>query len=318
MKLHFLLNTTARTGGSSAIWKEVETILHREQIPYEVHVTKYEKAATDIAAKLSASDEEQVNLIVIGGDGTINEVLNGIQDFDRIRLGIIPAGSGNDFARGLGLKKGVDAFRDILDSLRREEKGTPLLRMDLGEVIHDDESRFFGISSGIGLDAIVCKKALHSGLKKFLNRIHLGQLTYIILTVISLFTMRTADVDVIFGTDGKVRHVKKLIFGAGMNLYAEGGGVPMAPQADPADGKLSLCMAYGIPKIVTFFCLPFLMAAKHEKIRGFSIWNCPSFTLRTSEPMTLHTDGEYGGEVTEVTFRCHEKKLWVIKIQEIH
>ncbi len=312
MKLHFLLNKTARTGGSAAVWKEIQTILADENIEYEVHPTDYPHAATDIAEKLSGLEDASVNLIVIGGDGTVNEVINGIRNFEKIRLGIIPAGSGNDFARGLGKPKGLEAFRGILDSLRREEAGETLKKIDLGEAGHDGASRLFAISAGIGLDAIVCKKALQSGLKKLLNRLHLGQLTYILLTVETLFSMKTSDVDVIFGTDGKTRHVKKVIFGAGMNLFAEGGGVPMAPHADPADGQLSLCLAYGIPKIVTFFCLPLLMAAKHERIKGFSIWNCPSFTLHSSEPMTLHTDGEYGGEVTDVTFRCLKQRLTVL------
>mgnify|MGYP007019926197 FL=1 len=62
--------------------------------------------------------------------------------------------------------------------------------MDLGEVNFGEEKRLFAISAGIGLDALVCKKALKSTIKDILNKIRLGKLTYLVLTVQSLFTIR--------------------------------------------------------------------------------------------------------------------------------
>jgi diacylglycerol kinase family enzyme len=100
-----------------------------------------------------------------------------------------------------------------------------------------------------------------------------------------------------------------MIFTAAMNLRAEGGGVPMAPSADPTDGKLSVCSAYGIPKWRTFFCLPLLVAAKHEKLKAFQLMNCKSVHMRLSKPMIIHADGEYCGESAEVTFTCLPQKL---------
>ena len=126
----------------------------------------------------------------------MNEVLNGITDFDKVRFGMIPSGSGNDFARGLMIDKNPNiALHQILKAISREKNGIPVSRVDIGQVRWgetEEESRIFGISSGIGLDAIVCKKALHSKLKKVLNKIHLGKLTYLLLTVSSLFSMKTA------------------------------------------------------------------------------------------------------------------------------
>ena len=105
---------------------------------------------------------------------------------------------------------------------------------------------------GAGLDALVCKKALKSKVKDALNKLHLGKLTYLFLTVQSLFTMQTTDAGAVFDGKGQKNH-KKMIFAAAMNFRAEGGGVPMAPGADAQDGKLSVCMAWGIPKWRTFF-----------------------------------------------------------------
>ena len=79
------------------------------------------------------------------------------------------------------------------------------------------------MSPGLGLDALVCKKALHSRLKQVLNRFHLGKLTYLALTVQSLFTMETANGKVITEHGGFVV-LPGMIFPAAMNLPAEGGG----------------------------------------------------------------------------------------------
>ena len=101
----------------------------------------------------------------------------------------------------------------------------------------------------------MCKKALHSRLKQVLNRFHLGKLTYLALTVQSLFTMETANAKVVTEHGGYI--LPKMIFAAAMNLPAEGGGVPMAPHASVQDGLLSLGSASGIAKWQTFSCFHF-------------------------------------------------------------
>ena len=84
-----------------------------------------------------------------------------------------------------------------------------------------------------------------------------------------------------------------MIFAASMNLPAEGGGVPMAPDASPQDGLLSLSSAAGIAKWRTFFLLPLLVAAKQEGIKGFNIRDEKGFRVVLDKPMVLHADGEY-------------------------
>lgn len=84
--------------------------------------------------------------------------------------------------------------------------------MDLGEVNFGEKKRLFAISAGIGLDALVCKKALKSTIKDILNKIRLGKLTYLVLTVQSLFTMQTADAE-IFLTGRKVYRKKNDLYG---------------------------------------------------------------------------------------------------------
>ena len=86
----------------------------------------------------------------------------------------------------------------------------------------------------------------------------------------------------------------------------------MAPDADAQDGLLSVCTIHGIPKLLTFFVLPFLVAAKHERFRGVNIENCTACDLYMNKPLVLHTDGEYCGDVTEANFKCLPGKLRIL------
>ena len=316
-KLYFIVNTNARTGKAGFVWHRICNMLEERKIAYEAYETKDEGHATELAREISQKDKDKIYLIVVGGDGTMNEVLNGITDFDKVRFGMIPSGSGNDFARGLMIDKNPNiALHQILKAIAREKNGIPVSRVDIGQVRWgetEEESRIFGISSGIGLDAIVCKKALHSKLKKVLNKIYLGKLTYLLLTVSSLFSMKTAEVTLECGDNHCVHKMNKMIFAAAMNLRAEGGGVPMSPKASPTDGMLSLSMAHGIPKLLTFFCLPLLVAAKHERIRGFTVIDAPVLRLHADQPLVLHADGEYCGDVTDVEFVCLTGKLKLLR-----
>lgn len=303
---YFIVNTKSRTGKADGIWKTLEAYLTQEKVLYKSYITEYEGHAKLLASELSKMSMEEITIVVVGGDGTVNEVINGIEDFSKIRFGYIPLGSGNDLARGLGVSG------EPLEILKRILTSNTVQAMDLGYACYgDDKKKYFSISSGVGIDAFVCKEALHSKLKKFLNAIHLGSLTYLCLTVKSLFTMPTTNAKVIFD-DGRIRHLNKTIFIVGMNHRAEGGGVPMAPRASAFDGKLSVCLVHGIPRWKTFFLLPILVAGKHEKRNGFEVVNCKSCEIQLEQELVLHTDGEYCGMRKAIWLCCEPGLLRLI------
>lgn len=306
--LYFIINEGARSGKGKLVWEQIKGLIDNRQLSYQCYKTKYIGHARKLASMITSESSYSDLLITVGGDGTVNEVINGIQDFQNIRLGVIPVGSGNDYARGLSLTS--DPLCSIKHLLDRPEEMT----IDLGKVSWNSgsEQRLFAISSGIGLDALVSKKALTSRLKKILNKVHLGKLTYLILTIETLFSMDTANMDLIFDNKHKL-HLSKTIFLAAMNFKAEGGGVPMAPQAEYLDGKLDFSMAYGIPKWKTFLLLPFLVAARHENIHGFRIIKRRYCLIHADKPMVVHTDGEYCGTFTDVEYTCLKNILHIIK-----
>ncbi len=296
---YFIVNKTGGSGKAAQIWDEAVSILDEKGIAYQAFVTERAHHATELASKICGMDDEDIRLVVVGGDGTINEVLIGITDFSRIRFGVMPVGSANDFATGMGLS--ADPISVLSDLL--EER--PVRCMDIGRaILPGDNSRIFGISSGIGMDAIVCKRALTSKLKVFLNRVGLGSLTYVMLTLVTLFDMKLVPTHLKLtdGDDTTEWDIDTLIFAAAMNMPIEGGGVAMAPDAGFDDRKLTMCAAFGVHGITAVGALLKVLKKKHiEDKKHFIVRDFDRLTITSSEPMVVHTDGEYAGDVTELT-----------------
>lgn len=292
---HFIVNIRGGSGKAFLKWLKIVKLLKKEKVKYKAHITQYAGHASEIVGELS-SGPETVNLVVVGGDGAINEVVNGIKDFSKIRLGLIPTGSGNDFSRGLKIPRHnpEKALRKILNS-----DGTR--KIDLGKttIIDTNESYMFGISSGFGLNAIVGTSINSALIKKILNFVHLGKLSYGLYTVQTLFTMTTFNATLKFD-DEEPLSCKKVIFLANQNSYCEGGGVPMNPEAKMNDGKLSMCMAAGVPRIFTFFAFPFLCLGLQKIFPGFVLKEYRKLEITTDKPSVLHTDGEFRGNLTKV------------------
>lgn len=306
--LYFIVNETARTGKGISVWRQVQMELREKKIPYKVFMTEHKEHATELAKMLSEKKEENINIIAVGGDGTLNEVINGVTDFEKVRISLIPGGSGNDFARGIGISK--DPKERLARILECADNTESYERIDLGKVVWPEceKGRLYAISSGVGMDALVCKKNATSKIKVIMNRLGMGKISYLIVTVQSLFSMETADMSVKVDDSGTL-NFKRTIFAAAMNARAEGGGVPMAPQADMQDGLLSTCFVYKFSKWGALLRLPFLAIGKHEKFNGFKVFDCKKIAINIKSPMALHTDGEYLGDVTEVSYSCLPGKM---------
>ncbi len=303
---HFIVNLHGASGKAFLKWNKIKELLKQKNVTYKLHVLQRAGHATQIAREISQSEENDIKIVVIGGDGTINEVLNGITSFERIKLGVIPTGSGNDFSRGINVPRHNQ--EKALDLILNSNGGK---KIDLGCVESEGKRRIFAISSGFGMDAIVGTGINTSKIKKVMNFMHLNKLSYAILTIITLFKMKTYRAKISF--DGEdLLTFEKLIFMAVMNFKAEGGGVPMAPDASGEDALLSVCIASGIPKWKTFLKFPLLCMGKHSKSKGFFLRNCRSLDLFSESPSISHTDGEYFGNLTKIHYECLPSKLTVL------
>ena len=308
---YFIVNGNAGAGRKKSIWKHV---LKPELIQRGVHYHQYECSypghGTEIASRILAEHPGELTLVVVGGDGTFNEVLNGIDDFARVILSYIPAGSANDLGYALGISSNpLHALTRILD-------GGRIYQMDIGKTtFHQDRStRYFAISSGIGLDAEACK---HAGgkLKAVLNRIHLGKLIYMINTVHLVLAYPTTDGKLVFANEnGELteRRIHRLFFLAGMNQPYEGGHLAMAAGAKSNDGRLSFAMAHDLSNTKALFSLALLAMKMHERIPGYEVVDARVCHVMLKDNMEVHTDGETFGGQWDITIECLPKKLQLL------
>lgn len=175
---YFIINPASQSGRGYKIWKKIEQRLVRDGVEYQAYLTEYAGQATEYARKLTSHCKEARVIVVVGGDGTMNEVVDGIVSCDMVTLGYIPVGTGSDLARGLRLS------RRPMRGLRRIFKARRIRQIDYGVIAYGDDvlrHRRFIVSAGIGLDAEVCQHMQRSAIKNICNRIHLRRLSYRIL-----------------------------------------------------------------------------------------------------------------------------------------
>ena len=300
---YFIVNPSSRSGKGRALWKQVEKELRLAHVKYEVFFTRYENHAK-LLAKEICENKGKKTIVALGGDGTVNEVINGITDFENTKFGYIPTGSSNDFARGLGLPTNTrDAFNAIIYNKTCKE-------IDIGTVAFDQVTERFGVSSGMGFDAGVCEEAYSSPIKDFLNKIYLGSLTYAIIAFKQLYFFKPTKVTVT--VDDKPPQVfNKTFFIAVMNTKCEGGGLKLAPNADPTDEYLDVFIAADRSKLVLASVLPLAFFGLHTWVKGVTLLRCKKVHLQAVEELPVHKDGEPCHSHREVTMSLHEHKLKV-------
>lgn len=310
---HIIVNPASRSGKGKRIWKEqVEPALIRENISYNCYFSEKAGDVTKLTRGILAGEPNRpVNLILLGGDGTVNEAIQGIPDVSGdvsyVTLGYIPTGSSNDLARDIGVPTSPSA---ALDLILHTGKTLP---MDLGTVTYPDgEKRRFIVSCGIGYDAAVCEEILHSKMKNVMNRIGLGKLTYLGIALKLLFATKAVSARLTLD-DGETIDMGRLLFIACMNHRFEGGGFMFCPKADDMDGILDLCAAGDLSKLLILFALPTAFKGKHYRFKGITPYRAKELTIETASPMWVHTDGEVGRRSDKITVSCSPHAVGFIR-----
>lgn len=296
--LHFIVNPQSKSGMGETIWQTLQGILNDSFVKYHSHLTAYPGHAKKLAAEISesASAEEPVSIIVVGGDGTLDEVLNGLILEKYIRIGCIPTGSGNDFCKGLSL------ISDSEKALRFLLAGCGIKEMDYGVALSMSDTHRFAVSAGVGFDATVCARISASKMKTLFNRLHIGKFAYLLIGISQIFLEKQSPA-IISIDEERTIHTDRLFFLSAHVTPFEGGGFPFAPDAKTDDGMLSLCIFYDMSKWQCLLALLASLFRKHNKKRGVLTINCKSVTVKTPVFRNVHTDGESFGYLSEVTFR---------------
>ena len=288
MRYEFILNPVAGNGYSVQAMKKIEGILNALGAEYRIHETAFPGQATDIARSLQGNSEISA-VIAVGGDGTVTEVAAGLAG-GSTAMGIIPAGTGNDFVKSVRIPKDPEtAMRFMLDrSARPVDTGT----------LNDE---FFLNVCGTGFDVTVLecaddKKKKHRGLTPYF----LG-----LLQAIRIFE----PVDLQISHDGQSADGEYLICSVANGRFI-GGGIPICPDANPSDGKLNLVMIRKVPRWKIPFYLPGLMLSHDLTFRITSHLLTESVTIR-GKGLRFNIDGEIR-RIDEAHFQIHPGSLLLI------
>ncbi len=301
---YLIQNPSSHSSGTDKVWGTALGILRRRGIPFREFTTGHPGHATELAEEITSGDPEAV-VVVVGGDGTIHEVLNGLRNLSTVTFGVIPRGSGNDFARGMNIPvRTEDAVLSIIERNR-------VVRMDIGCIRTKGGTERFGVSAGIGFDASVCHEALASPIKQKLNGFGAGSLTYSVIAAKQIALYKTCTVSI--ETDGDRRFTfPDVYFTAVMNQPYEGGGCKMVPGASATDGILDVILVNRIPRAVLVAALPLTRVGGHTKVPGVHFLRCRSLEIRTSGERPIHLDGESGGLGDSLSVSLLPEKLQVI------
>lgn len=306
MKYIFIINPKSRSGKGGMIWELLKPELKKRRIDHEIFYTEYAGHATKIAADVTSDGEEHI-LVVLGGDGSVGEVLSGINDCSKVILGFIPTGSGNDFSRELKLPvRPEKALKNILEPGR-------IVPMDVGLARSGGIYHRFAVSTGIGFDASVCHHAEKSRMKTFLNRIHLGSLVYLGTALKRLFADPLYEADV-WLDDNEPLHFQKVYFAAAMNQPYEGGGFRFCPDAKPDDGLLDVIVVSGLTRLKVLCLLPTAFSGNHVHFRGINIYKCKKVRIETNEKAAVHTDGQPAAVENVLEAEISKRQIRVISL----
>ncbi len=311
---HIIVNPASRSGRGRQIWKTIiKPALSEKNIEYQVYFSEQEGDVTEFARQITSSfdagndGKALCHLILLGGDGTVNEALQGISSFERVVIGYIPTGSSNDLARDMGIaKKPLEALERILTAQHHMESAVRL--MDRGMVHTKNAERSFSVSCGIGFDAAVCEEAMHSRIKDTLNRLRLGKLTYLGIAIKQLFAAKPVSCT-LYLDDKEPVHIKRILFAAFMNHRFEGGGFKFCPTADYADGVFDLCVVGNLPRLLILFALPTAFFGKHFIFPGVTHYRAKHIRVETSAPLWLHTDGEVHEKTARLEMTCAQRDI---------
>lgn len=283
-----IMNPAARNGLSRKTWLKVAHQLHG--ISYILKETQYKGHAAILAKEIGQSTDRPILLIAVGGDGTIHETANGVFGMPHVTVGFIPAGSGNDFAKGFKLPEDPSLAAEMI----RKYAGMAGTLFSCGRFeAKDSEAGIFVNSLGAGFDAVISEKANASNLKKWLNYLSLGKLIYVYYLLAELFFYRPMKAELCI--DGKSMEFDDVWFITIANQPFYGGGMRIAPFADPQEVTLEIVVAHRLSRVKLLFVFVAVFWGGHIRFKEVAQLTGSDVTVTFEQPVPFHADGEPSG-----------------------
>jgi YegS/Rv2252/BmrU family lipid kinase len=269
-----VFNPQAGRGSGHARAAEVQQALQAAGVYYESVVSEDRGHAIELAHRAALAGWELI--VAAGGDGTINEVVNGLMlaeaEGAHSRLGIMPIGSGNDFAGALGIPL------NLRQAAQRLAHGH-VRRVDLGRV----NGRWFDNSVGIGFEATINVEAHRITWLR-------GQPQYF-LAILRSVSHPAYPRAKIYIDDSEPFTKQILIISVG-NSHRTGGGFLVTPDAALDDGLLDLCIADAIPRRQILRLLPKVVKGTHRDEPVVQLTRIARLVVESEDPLPVHADGE--------------------------
>jgi len=287
MRVHAVINPISGGRRCLRVWHRVRPILTEAGWAIQESLTERRGHARELAAASGASV-----ILSVGGDGTAHEVANGILESRRgAVMGVLPFGTGNDFARALGLPREPIAAAAALVSARPRP-------IDVGEV----NGRYYLTIAGAGFDGEVARQV--NAWPKVLS----GVVMYTLGILKMLVTYQPVEVSV--AVDGTVEHERLFLIAVG-NTAWNAGGMWLVPPARPDDGLLHAVIAGPLTKIETLIVLPKVFSGGHLAHRKVRQAQGREIRVTSATPLSVQADGESVGTLPAV-FRAHPGALSVL------
>lgn len=291
----FIVNPAAGNGIALRMARTIGKLFRElkqkyKDIDYEIVFTRYEGHATEIARDFSSTGDYRI--YSVGGDGTLNEVLNGMVGTGST-LACIPGGSGNDFIKSV-VKK-FDRRRILLDTILGTEK-----EVDLGMA---DDRYFLNIAS-LGFDANVVKNAE----KYKTGPIVPNKVSYLLSVISTAMDIKPEKVKIT--ADGEVFDEEVFMVAVANGKYY-GGGIKIAPLAEIDDGLLDVLIITDIDRAKVMKFLPKAIAGKHMGLEELQYRRCKRVEIIAEEPVYINVDGEIAAR-KQVTFSISDKKVKMV------
>ncbi|MBN1402283.1 MAG: YegS/Rv2252/BmrU family lipid kinase, partial [Anaerolineae bacterium] len=247
------------------------------------------REAIDMARQ--AALDGYATVVAAGGDGTYQEVINGVlaaaEQGAASTVGVIPVGSGCDFAYSVGVPS------DLEGACARLARGQTKL-VDLGRVTVDaplagaPPSRYFDNTVGMGFDGVVTEEC-----QKF-KRLR-GMALYLPAVLKTVFvSLRPARAEITFRVNGSApeRIQSTVLMATVCNGPREGGGFFIAPEARSDDGLLDMCIADMVPRLRILSLIPHFIKGTHVDKPNVRMAQCTHVAIESPDPMIAHADGE--------------------------
>ena len=282
----FLVNPASANGATGRKWPGLRRRAEALGLAGEVRLSERPGHLTELAAEVAA---EGGLIVVVGGDGSLNEVVNGATGHDA-EIAVIPLGTGRDFGRTYGLPRRFDEAVRVAAHGRARS-------IDVGRAVFSlpdggTQTRLFVNAGSVGMSGAVARRT--NAMSKRLG----GRATFYSALVVEFLRWQNTAVTVQF--EGGERHSRMhdVIVANGQFL---GGGMKLAPGAEPDDGLFDLVLVGDVSKLDFVTTSPKLYSGGHIGHPRIEVVQSPWVRVESETPMLLELDGEHGG-TTPVRF----------------